>query len=99
MPSSLEVAEQLSDVAELGMSAEIVIKALAPIMDRRLGLLLDKFQNCPPELGPILDIKAQIGEVWRIKRELQMAVGKGQSATVALQNIVSVLERKSNGNG
>lgn len=98
--TKFKVIDDLSEMAELGVSAGTVVEALEPIMDRRLGQLLDKLQQCPPELGPILDIKAQIGEVWRIRKEMIAFKNKGQSAADALNNIVAGIEkRKGETNG
>ena len=97
--TKFKVIDDLSSLADLGVSAGAVATALEPIMDRRLGQLLDKLQQCPPELGPILDIKAQIGEVWRIRKELMAYKAKGQSAVDALQNIVQGIQTKGGGNG
>jgi hypothetical protein len=96
--TKFKVIDDLSQMAELGVSAGTIANALEPIMDRRLGQLLDKLQQCPPELGPIIDIKAQIGEVWRIRKELNAFKSKGQSAIDALNNIVSGIQSKG-GNG
>lgn len=97
--SKFKVIDDLSQMAELGVSASVVVTALEPIMDRRLAQLLDKLQQCPPELGPILDIKAQLGEVWRIRKEFIAFKNKGQNASDALNNIVAGIERKGENNG
>ena len=97
--SKFKVIDDLSQMAELGVSAGAVVTALEPIMDRRLGQLLDRLQQCEPELGPILDIKAQLGEVWRIRKELVAFKSKGQSAVDALNNIVSGIQNKGGTNG
>lgn len=94
--TKFKVIDDLSSMAELGVSAGAVANALEPIMDRRLGQLLDKLQQCPPELGPILDIKAQIGEVWRIRKQLMDYKAKGQSAVDALSNIVQGINKGGN---
>lgn len=97
--TKFKIIDDLSQMAELGVSAGAIANALEPIMDRRLGQLLDKLQQCPPELGPILDIKAQIGEVWRIRKEIQSFKAKGQSAVDALNNIVAGIQTKGGTNG
>lgn len=97
--SKFKVIDDLSQMADLGVSAQAMLNALEPIMDRRLGQLLDRFQHTPPELGALLDLRAQISEVWRIRREMQSVKDKGQSALTALQNIVQNIQSKGVENG
>ena len=97
--TKFKVIDDLSQAAELGVSAQAMLNALEPIMDRRLGQLLDKFQHTPPELGPLLDLRAQISEVWRIRREMQAVKDKGANALNALQNIVQNIQSRGVDNG
>ena len=95
--TKFKVIDDLSSMVDLGVSANAMIQALEPIMDRRLGQLLDKFQHTPPELGPMLDLRAQISEVWRIRKEMQACRDKGQNALTTLQNIVQNIQSRDNG--
>ncbi len=88
-----ERADILHDSAELGYSSELVLKAMDPIIERRLGALLDQFENTPPELGPMLDLRAKISEVWRIRREMKNNMLKGRNAVDVMRKIV-----EANGN-
>ena len=83
-----ERADILHDSAELGYSSELVLKAMDPMIERRLGSLLDQFDNVKPELGPLLDLRAKISEVWRIRRELKNNMLKGQNAVDVMKRIV-----------
>ena len=71
-----------------GQSADAVIRLLDPLMEERLGQLLNKFRQCPPELGPLLDLKAQITEVWNIREVLKNAVKLGMSAQLILETVM-----------
>ena len=93
LQSKYEAIDKLYELADLGVSAETVSKALAPVIERRLGYLLDQFAKCPPELGPLLDLKAQISEVWRIRQELKVQAMHGQTAMESLQRIMKVNEK------
>ncbi len=88
-----ERADVLHDSAELGYSSELVLKAMDPIIERRLCSLLDQFVNTPPELAPMLDLRAKISEVWRIRSEMKKNMSNGQNAVDVMRRIV-----ESNGN-
>ena len=83
-----ERADALHDSAELGYSSELVLKAMDPIIERRLSSLLDQFVNTPPELAPMLDLRAKISEVWRIRSEMKRNMLNGQNAVDVMKRIV-----------
>lgn len=97
-PLSARIAatEKLYNEAELGVSADAVLRALDPLIERRLGHLLDQFAVCAPELGPLLDLKAQITELWRMRKEVLNAKAKGQHSWDTLQ---AILAQKGGQNG
>jgi hypothetical protein len=84
----IESTSKLYNEAELGASSDTVLRALDPMMEKRLGVLLDKFEKTPPELGPLLDLRAQISEVWRIRKELKAARDNGRRSWETLQRIL-----------
>ena len=88
-----ERADALHDSAELGYSSELVLKAMDPIIERRLGSLLDQFENVKPEMGPLLDLRAKISEVWRIRREMKKNMLNGKNAVDVMKRFV-----EANGN-
>lgn len=90
-PISARIAatERLYTEAELGASADTVLRAVDPLIERRLGLLLDQFASCAPELGPLLDFKAKISELWRMRREILVAREKGRKSWDTLQAILA----------
>ena len=75
---------------ERGASAESILRVLDPLIEKRLGTLLDGFRQCPPELGPLLDFRASICELWRIRKELKDAGKIGKSAAAVLESMVSI---------
>mgnify|MGYP001607782653 FL=1 len=85
-----EAVDELYATADIGVASETVLKALDPLIERRLGALLDQFSVCAPELGPLLDLKARISETWRIRKELKMASMRGKKALDSLQAILEV---------
>lgn len=96
-PISARIAatERLYTEAELGASADTVLRAVDPLIERRLGLLLDQFASCAPELGPLLDFKAKISEIWRMRKEILIARSKGRQSWDTLQAILVDLGGKN----
>lgn len=90
----IAATEKLYNEAELGASSDTVLRALDPIIERRLGQLLDQFAQCAPELGPLLDLRAKITETWRIRKELLQARSKGRASWEILQRILDDQQRK-----
>jgi len=81
--------QQVYDEADAGVGAATLLKALEPMIERRFDSLLDQFAQLPPELGPLLDFRAKIGEIQRIRRELRQAKMKGARAMEVLSSIIS----------
>lgn len=73
---------------ERGANAQSVLNVLDPILEARLGTLLDSFRQCKPELGELLDHRAKICEVWRMRKELKDAGKIGKSAAAVLESLV-----------
>ena len=73
---------------ERGATAQSVLNVLDPILEARLGTLLDRFRQCKPELGELLDHRAKICEVWRMRKELRDAGKIGKSAAATLEALV-----------
>lgn len=92
-PNSMRTAEErsdeLHDAAQLGHQTQAVLTAFDPVIEKRLGQLLDQFSEVAPELGPLLDLRSKISEVWRIRRELKKNINKGQSATDVITKILT----------
>ena len=74
---------------ERGATAQSVLNVLDPILEARLGTLLDSFRQCKPELGELLDHRAKICEVWRMRKELRDAGKIGKSAAATLEALVA----------
>lgn len=95
-PDKISQINKLYDQAELGRSSETVIRALDPFIERRLGLLLDRFAQTAPELGPLLDLRAQISEVWRMRKELRQDSLKGDAAIEVLKRVFAIDSNNNN---
>lgn len=92
--NNISKVEELCNKADQGVAAEVVLRAMDPILERRLGLLLNQFEQCPPELGPLLDLRAKISEVWIMRREMNLLAGKGKTAAEALSRILDTATSK-----
>lgn len=86
----IQEMDKLYSSIEIGAASDTVLKALDPIVEARLGHLLDRLAQAPAELGAILDIRAQICETWRIRKQLKEAGKNGKNAMNTIKNIFSV---------
>ena len=86
-PNGDDIASIYADV-DAGVGAATLLKQLEPMIERRFDALLDQFAQVAPELGPLLDFRAKIGELQRIRRELKGAKMKGDRALEVLSKIV-----------
>ena len=84
----IAATEKLYNEAELGVSADAVLRALDPMIERRLGLLLDQFAVCAPELGALLDLRGKISELWRMRKEMLQAREKGRRSFDVIQSVL-----------
>jgi hypothetical protein len=82
--------DRLYSSMELGAASETVLRAIDPIIEKRLGVLLDQLAMAPAELGPILDIRAKICETWRMRKSLKEASSNGKRAVDTVKNLFSV---------
>ena len=78
--SRIVQSDRLVKEVNRGQAADQVLKLLDPLMEERLGQLLEEFSRCHPDLGPLLRLQAQIAEVWRIRRTLNNAKMTGFGA-------------------
>ena len=85
--ASMEEIDKLYGQLEIGNAAETVIRMLDPIIEERLGRLLDELGKCAPELGLILDVRARISEAWRLRKEITAKAAEGKRAINKLQAI------------
>ena len=80
--------QQVYEEADVGVGAATLLKALEPMIERRFDALLDQFSNVQAELGALLDFRAKIGELQRIRKELRQAKMRGEKAMEVLSRIV-----------
>ena len=92
--TNISKVEALCNKADQGVAAEVVLRAMDPVLEERLGQLLDQFGVCTSELGPLLDLRARITECWRMRKEIKMLAGKGKSAAEALSRILDTAASK-----
>lgn len=88
LTEKIKVSEKLFDEANKGHSSEAILRILDPLLDARLGKLLSDFEKCVPELGQLLDLRAKITEIWRMRRDLSDGVKLGLSAQKLLEGML-----------
>ena len=94
--------DRLYGSIEMGAAADTILGLIDPIVEQRLGELLNKLEACPPELGPILDIKARICEMWRMRKKIKEKQLVGRKAVDVIKGLFEVEKMPlngSNGNG
>ena len=70
-----------------GVGADTLLRVLLPVIERRLEGLLVELVQCEPEFEKLLNLRAQIAEVVRIKKELDAVRLVGREAADALEEI------------
>jgi hypothetical protein len=71
------------------VGAQTILSALGPMIDRQLDGLMAQFQFVEPELGKLLDHRAKILTLWRMKQNLRQGAAKGADITQAFQQMVA----------
>ena len=82
--------DRLYGSIEMGAAADTILGLIDPIVEQRLGELLNKLEQCPPELGPILDIKARICEMWRMRKKIKERQLVGRKAVDVIKGLFEV---------
>ena len=85
--NKIAAVDKIYDEVNRGQTATSTLRLLEPLMEARLGQLLNEFEKCPPDLGALLDLRAKISEVWRIRGKLNDAKKLGLGAEKMLQEI------------
>jgi len=84
---SLTELEQRRSEQFAGVGADTLLRTLLPVVERRLEGLLVELIQCEPDFERLLDLRAQIKEVVRIKQELDNVRQVGREASEALKQI------------
>lgn len=84
--------DKLYGQIEVGAAADTILRVIDPIVEQRLGELLTKLEQAPPELGAILDIRAKICEVWRMRRRIKERNLVGKNAVGIIKGLFEVEE-------
>lgn len=75
-----------------GVGAETLLGVLGPVMEKRLKSLVVQLIQQPPDYDNMLNLRAQITEVYRIQSELESVKSRGKEAGEALGNIFNPQE-------
>jgi len=72
--------EDLYETASASVAAQTLLEAMGPQLEKALHLRMMKLFDAPPELGALLDARAQIKAVWDMQQGLTRDAKKGQAA-------------------
>ena len=86
--------DKLYEEINKGHSAEAILRLLNPLIEERLGNLLSAFEKSPPDLGALLDLRAKISEIWRIRRTLNDLVKMGISSQGVIEAVMQTSTAK-----
>lgn len=86
--SPAEIETRRTEQVE-GVGAETVLRALGPLIDRRMESLILQLIKASPDFDLLLDLRAQVAEVYRIQSELRAIKDAGKEAGEALGEIFS----------
>lgn len=72
--------EDLYEEASASVAAETLLSAMGPQLERAFNFRLTQLFTAPPELGAILDARAQLKAIWDMKKGLTDEMKKGRGA-------------------
>lgn len=72
-----------------GVGADTILRVLGPVIERRMESLLLALIKAPADYDTMLDLRAQISEVYRIQHELKQLKERGKEANEVLGEIFS----------
>ena len=75
------------DAALRGVGADTLLNVLGPLIERRFEQVLSQLFNAPAELGGLLDARAQLKELWRVRHELTQVRQEGKDVSEALRSM------------
>jgi hypothetical protein len=81
--------QELYDEASAGVGAETLLKTMEPLLERRMEVIINKLCSASPELSTLLDLRAQLAEVWRMRRELKAMASRGATAVDTLTRLMT----------
>ena len=80
--------EDLYENASASVAAETLLQAMGPQLDRALNYRLSALFQAKPELGELLDCRAQLKAVWDMKQGLTNQMKKGSGAVKIMNELL-----------
>lgn len=74
--------------ASASVAAETLLQAMRPQLKKAIELRLATLFSCPPELGPLLDARAQLKAVWDMQTGLERDIKKGRGAVQVMTDLL-----------
>jgi hypothetical protein len=83
-----KAVEDLYEEASASVAAETLLQAMGPQLERALSYRLKLLFDAKPELGELLDARAQIKAIWDMREGLRRDSRKGQKAVDIFNNLL-----------
>src|SRR5260370_18756354 len=80
--------EDLYDEASASVAAETFLQAVKPQWDRAFNLRLKLLFDAAPELGAVLDARAQLKAIYDLREGLEKDVKKGKAAVEVFNQLL-----------
>lgn len=80
--------EDLYEVAQASVAAETLLATMRPQLEKAFELKLNILFDAPPELGALLDARAQIKAIYDMRISLQRDAKKGKKAVEMFSNLL-----------
>ena len=80
--------EDIYETASASVAAQTLLEAMGPQLDKALEFRLAQLFQAKPELGELLDARAQLKAVWEMKKGLVDQMKKGQAAVDIMNQLL-----------
>ena len=84
-----EKLNEVRDIAIRGVGADTLLSVLGPLIEKRFEAVLGQLFSAAPTLENMLDARAQLRELWRVRHELQQVRQEGKDVSEALKQMYS----------
>ena len=85
---ALKITDRDYETINQSVGAQTMLETLGPMIDRQLDGLIAQLQFLPPELGPLLDARAKIVNIWRMKQRLSQGAARGKELTEVFKQMM-----------
>jgi hypothetical protein len=87
--------QDIYETASASVAAQTLLDAMKPQLSRAVEGRLKALFDAPPELGALLDARAQLKAIWDMKFGLERDAKKGAKAVEIMNNLLVAAANKS----